>query len=150
MRPASVTCLGLAVSCGFGLLAVGMPALGQAFEPTAAERQAAETIRDEVLRAHVRFLADDLLEGRGPGSRGDHLSRRYIATQFESLGLKPAAPGGDWYQPVPLVGVTTHVPAVSEFRKGEKAVHLKYRDDFIANSGLEETKVHVQDRKSVV
>src|SRR5881392_2101484 len=64
---------------------------------------AEQALTESVLRAHIRFLADDLLEGRGPGSRGDELAQRYIAAQFESLGLKPAAPGGGWFQRVPLV-----------------------------------------------
>ena len=63
------------------------------------------------LRGPIRFLASDLLEGRGPGSRGDELAQLYIAAQFESLGLKPAAPGGGWFQKVPLVGVTARAAA---------------------------------------
>src|SRR3982751_197919 len=61
---------------------------------------AEQSITEPALRAHIRFLADDLLEGRGPGSRGDELAQHYIAAQFESLGLKPAAPGGGWFQSV--------------------------------------------------
>ena len=55
------------------------------------------------IAADIQFLADDLLEGRGPGTRGDKLAMRYIQTQFELMGLQPAAPGGGWVQPVPLV-----------------------------------------------
>ncbi|MBV8208277.1 MAG: M28 family peptidase [Acidobacteria bacterium] len=44
------------------------------------------------LRAHMAFLADDLLEGRGTGSRGQEIAARYLAAQFEALGLEP---GGD-------------------------------------------------------
>src|SRR5947208_12543131 len=72
-------------------------------------------ITDAAIRAHIRFLADDLLEGRGPGSRGDELAQRYIAAQFESLGFKPAASGGGWFQSVPLVGVTARVPPMLSF-----------------------------------
>src|SRR5437762_821247 len=39
------------------------------------------------IRAHMRFLADDLLEGRGTATRGQEIAARYIASQFESLGL---------------------------------------------------------------
>ena len=48
-------------------------------------------ITDARLRAHIKFLADDLLEGRGPGTRGDDLAMAYITAQFRALGLKPAA-----------------------------------------------------------
>ncbi len=116
-----------------------------AFQPDDGERRAAAMIGDGALRAHIRYLADDLLEGRGPGSRGDLLGQRYIATQFELMGLKPAAPGGGWFQPVPLVGVTTHVPDTVRFRKGDDSVALRYRDDLIATSGLVKHKVAVRD-----
>jgi hypothetical protein len=41
------------------------------------------------LRAHVEYLADDLLEGRGAGSRGHALAAAYVAAQFKQLGLAP-------------------------------------------------------------
>ncbi|MEK6375856.1 MAG: M28 family peptidase [Acidobacteriota bacterium] len=59
------------------------------------------------LAAHDRFLASDLLEGRGPGTRGDRLAQEYIAAQFESYGLDPAGDNGTYFQRVPLLGLTT-------------------------------------------
>jgi hypothetical protein len=59
-------------------------------------------IRPEALRAHMLFLADDLLEGRAPGTRGYDLAARYVAARFEALGLEPAGSDGSYYQPVPL------------------------------------------------
>ncbi len=52
------------------------------------------------IRAHVAFLADDLLEGRETGSRGYDIAARYIAAQFAQAGLTPAGLNGDWYIPV--------------------------------------------------
>ena len=57
---------------------------------------------EQTLRAHVRFLADDLLEGRAPVSRGGTLATKYIAAQFERLGLRPAGASKDFFQPVRL------------------------------------------------
>ena len=42
------------------------------------------------LRAHVKFLSDDLFEGRGPGTRGGELAEKYIAAQLEMAGIKGA------------------------------------------------------------
>ena len=85
------------------LLAVGFTSFGSAQLPRESEQKAAAShITETKLRADIRFLADDLLEGRGPGTRGDKLAQRYIVSQFESLGLKPAAPGGKWTQEVPF------------------------------------------------
>src|SRR5579875_2888229 len=70
-------------------------------------RKAAESIDPEKIRAHVRFLASDLLEGRGPGVRGGELAAEYIATQFALDGLKPAGDDGTYFQKVPLYAVHT-------------------------------------------
>mgnify|MGYP006271352763 CR=1 FL=1 len=58
------------------------------------------------LRAHLAFLADDLLEGRGTGQRGADLTVRYLETQLRTLGLAPAA-GASYRQPVGLLGLRT-------------------------------------------
>jgi Zn-dependent M28 family amino/carboxypeptidase len=73
----------------------------------AAARAAAESIDSEKIRAHVRFLSLDLLEGRGPGKRGAELAAEYIATQFTLSGLEPAGDNGTYFQRVPLVAVHT-------------------------------------------
>ena len=57
--------------------------------PAAVQRGMKE-FSAEALKAHDRFLASDLLEGRAPGTRGDDLAMLYIAAQFESYGLQPA------------------------------------------------------------
>lgn len=59
----------------------------------------------EGFRAHVTFLADDLLGGRDTGSPGYEIAARYVASRFQALGLKPGTPGG-WYQQVPFVSAT--------------------------------------------
>jgi Zn-dependent M28 family amino/carboxypeptidase len=77
-----------------GVIAV-WPVLAQSANPLSAER----------IREHDRFLASDLLEGRGVGSRGGELATEYIATQFALAGAKPAGDNGTYFQKVPLVAV---------------------------------------------
>jgi Zn-dependent M28 family amino/carboxypeptidase len=72
-----------------------------------AARTAAASIDSEKIRAHVRFLSLDLLEGRGPGTRGAELAAEYIATQFAIEGLQPAGDNGTYFQKVPLFAVHT-------------------------------------------
>ncbi len=72
-----------------------------------AAREAAQSIDPGKIREHVRFLSLDLLEGRGPGTRGAELAAQYIATQFALEGLKPAGDNGTYFQQVPLVAVHT-------------------------------------------
>jgi Zn-dependent M28 family amino/carboxypeptidase len=73
----------------------------------AGARAAAASIDPEKIRAHVRFLSLDLLEGRGPGTRGAELAAEYIATQFALAGVEPAGDNGTYFQAVPLIAVHT-------------------------------------------
>ena len=82
-----------------------MSAAGVHFPPAAVA--AFQKIDAERIRAHVRFLSHDLLEGRGTGQRGGDIAAEYIATQFALSGLKPAGDNGTYLQKVPMVGVTT-------------------------------------------
>jgi hypothetical protein len=54
----------------------------------------ATTLRERRIRAHTTFLADDLLEGRGAGTRGHALAMAYVSAQFGRLGLEPAGLSG--------------------------------------------------------
>jgi Zn-dependent M28 family amino/carboxypeptidase len=110
---------------------------------------AEQAIHELALRGHIRFLASDLLEGRGPGTRGDELAQQYIAAQFESLGLKPAAPGGDWFQQVPLLGVTAHVPDTLTFRHAQHRLELKRHADYVFASGKAQQQVQLDDAEIV-
>lgn len=62
------------------------------------------TVREGPIRAHIAFLADDLLEGRGTGQRGGDLAVKYLEAQLRALGLEPAA-GDSFLQRVDVVGV---------------------------------------------
>ena len=95
----------------------------------AAERQ----ITADLIRAHVRFLASDLLEGRAPATRGDALAESYIATELESLGLKPAGTEG-YFQPFEIVGVEGHAAQV-RFSRGEQSLQLRHLDEVVAVAG---------------
>ncbi len=85
----------------------------------------------ERMRAHVKFLASDLLEGRGVATRGEQLTTEYIATQFALIGAKPAGDDGTYFQTVPLVGVSTEPGSnISAVVKGE-TIPLKWLDEFV-------------------
>jgi len=118
----------------------------QAFAQT---ESGVSSINEASIRGHVRFLADDLLEGRGPGSRGDELTQLYIATQFETLGLQPAAGNEKWLQPFPLVGVRTIAPPNVVFKKGDNTVSLKSVEDFMSTIGRPAEKARLEDAELV-
>ncbi len=56
-----------------------------------------DAVTESRLRSHVRFLASDLLEGRGTPSRGLDIASEYIAGEFDKLGLQPGN-AGTWFQ----------------------------------------------------
>ena len=68
----------------------------------AVQAQAPPAFTPERFRAHIEFLADDLLEGRDTGTRGHEIAARYAASQFESFGLEPGGDRGSWFQRVTL------------------------------------------------
>ncbi len=107
-----------------------------------AAAPAAKPLEGAELKGHIRFLASDLLEGRGPGTRGDQLAQQYIATQFEMMGLEPGAPDGGWIQPVDLVGVNGH-PATLSIQTAQGPLSFNFHDDFIAVSGHQGPKSNV-------
>jgi hypothetical protein len=94
----------------------------------AAGEAGLRAIRGEALSAHIRFLADDALEGRGTGTRGHAIAVRYVATQLQSLGFEPAGDGGGWFQKVPLVGMTVDARRSSLEIDGER---LRYPGDVL-------------------
>jgi Zn-dependent M28 family amino/carboxypeptidase len=112
---------------------LGMPEVPALARVPPAARQAAASIDPEKIRAHVRFLASDLLEGRGPGTRGGQLAAEYIATQFALAGARPAGENGTYFQTVPLIAVHTDVDKTSfTFVPASGApIQLKYGEDYV-------------------
>jgi hypothetical protein len=98
-----LTCpIGVALALASGLIGCAGPERPATEPPERGAARAAETIRAEGIRAHMAFLADDALEGRGTGSRGYELAAKYARAHFEVLGLRGGAEGGGYFQNVPL------------------------------------------------
>ena len=95
-------------------------------------------ISGERMRAHVKFLASDLLEGRGVGTRGGELATEYIASQFALVGAKPAGENGTYFQRVPMVGATTSSGATLSAVGASQTVSFKWLDDFVGVSELQQ------------
>lgn len=116
---------------------------------TPAETMAAGAINEDSLRAHVRFLSSDLLEGRSPATRGDALTQAYIQSQMEVLGLKPGATDGSWLQPFDIVGITGQLPREVGFRGRKGRLSLKTLEEFVGVSGVQAKNVQVDNAEVV-
>lgn len=112
--------------------------------PPAAVQRAMERISEAAMKAHVRFLSSDLLEGRGPGTRGDRLTQEYLAAQFAAAGLEPAGDDGTYFQKVSLLGLKT-LPAqtsVSFVKEGGPTIGpLVHLDEFVGTDQTQSGKV---------
>jgi len=127
------------------MVAAGALAAPPALTLPAGAEQAAKVIDRASLAGPVRFLADDLLEGRAPSHRGDALACLYVASEMESLGLQPGGPDGGWEQRFALVGITTKAPETWTFRAGGHDVALRFWEDFIAASGVQAPAAAIAD-----
>jgi aminopeptidase YwaD len=47
-------------------------------------------VHPQWVKAHEDFLASDILQGRGSATRDEGIAATYVASEFESYGLKPA------------------------------------------------------------
>jgi Zn-dependent M28 family amino/carboxypeptidase len=85
------------------------------------------------ISAHVRYLSDDLLEGRYPGLRGGQLAAKYIATQFALYGLKPAGDNGTYFQNINFVGMKAKADetAFTLIPSAGSAIPLAYSSDYV-------------------
>ena len=87
-------------------------------------------ISPQAMKAHLEFLADDALEGRRTGTRGQELAAKYMAAQFAAVGLKGGMPDGSYYQKVLLRRTEVIPESTSILLNGPgKAVKLRYSTD---------------------
>jgi Zn-dependent M28 family amino/carboxypeptidase len=108
-----------------------------------------KSINENILTAHIRFLSDDLLGGRGLGSAGSAISQLYIANQMQLLGLKGGFEGSSYYQKFDVIEINTKSKMQLKIsgRRGE--VDLKYYDEFIAFPGVQTERIKIDKAELV-
>lgn len=125
---------------GLLIAAVAMVAIAQ------RTRVVSSQISESALRAHIKFLSDDRLEGRGTGARGGELAALYAGQQFEAMGLKGAGPKGSFWQPVSLVGVKADPKTELRINGPDKAEAFRFADDFVGFTGAQTEHVFPECR----
>lgn len=88
------------------------------------------------LRAEVRYLASDELEGRLTGSGGIQMAANYIANYYEKIGLKPLGDKGTYFQEFPFVSGVKLIQDKNHFqviKKGDagETIHFDVNKDFL-------------------
>jgi hypothetical protein len=138
--------LGVAATVG----AAAQPAPGPsgaaatAGRPSGPLARALAAVSAPAVRAHMAFLADDLLEGRQAGSRGYDLAARYVAAQLAALGVQPAGDDGTYYQTVPLLESKLDEGTLSIRPQAGTARVLTFRDDFLMAGDLLRTTARIE------
>jgi Zn-dependent M28 family amino/carboxypeptidase len=121
-----------------------LTAEGQTGLPPAAER-AMSAIDAERIRATVKYLSDDALEGRGTGQKGGDKAADWMAAQFKKYGLVPAGDHGTYFQNVSFYGVTTDQQQTRfafVSKSGSETV-LKFADDYVATDQTHSEKSEI-------
>jgi Zn-dependent M28 family amino/carboxypeptidase len=93
---------------------------------------AIHAVQAERIRADVKYLASDALEGRGTGARGGDLAAAYIAKQLKEAGLEPAGDNGTYFQRVPMVGTTTLPGTTIAVKTPKRTMNLQLLDEVVA------------------
>lgn len=109
-----------------------------------ALRTALASVSVPAIRAHMTFLADDLLEGRAAGTRGYDLAARYVASQLATIGLQPAGDDGTFFQTVPLLESKLEEGTLSIRSRSGAARRLTFKDDFLMGGDLLRTSARVE------
>jgi len=96
-----------------------------------------EPVTAQELESHIRFLSDDLLEGRGIGTRGHDIAVLYQEDFFRTFGLEPFF--GDSYRQVFGLRGSRPDPAASmEFSSAKVQIDPQISEDFVVNSERED------------
>ncbi|WP_394836578.1 M28 family peptidase [Pendulispora rubella] len=113
---------------------------------SAEEQRLQSEVTAERIAPHIQYLADDALEGRGPGSPGGLLAMQYIADEFRKVGLQPGGEQGTFLQDVPLVAIKAEVPTPVVFssqRDPQKKESLEVPNELVVVSGVHEPEVKI-------
>ena len=112
----------------------------------------ANRITPNALHGNLQFLADDLLEGRGPGSKGDSIAQLYLESQFKRMGLVPVPSMKSYRQKFPMLGLTSTAAKTWTIGSADKAgspLEFQYFKDYIAVAGSPKDKIALKDAEIV-
>ncbi len=112
--------------------------------PAASAHEFVPAINADDFVQHVKVLASDDFEGRGPGTPGEEKSVQYIKSQFERIGLKPGN-NGEWFQTVPMVETTADPNTTLKLTVEGKPRELKMGSDMVIGTTNGQPEVKIDD-----
>ena len=115
----------------------------------AATADVTDYITEDYIREVMIEISSDEYEGRGPATRGDEMTREFLAAQMTEIGLEPAAEDGGWEQPFKMVSVNTLPPEGWTFEGGGKSKTFEFYDDFMINGDNQQANAGVENAEVV-
>lgn len=122
---------GIAVGLALSACTAEQPSAGRADAPVPRDARPAPATAADRIEADVRFLADDLLEGREAGTRGFELASLYVAERMRAIGLEPAGDDGSYFQRVPLLRAVREPGGELRIERDGASRALRFREDFL-------------------
>ena len=124
------------------------PAPAKPAAPAASPHVFNAAIDADDFVAHVKVLASDAFEGRGPGSPGEDKTVAYLQAQFERIGLKPGN-ADSFFQTVPMVESTADPATVLKLIVDGKPRELKFGSDMVIGTRSGNPQVKIADSELV-
>jgi hypothetical protein len=93
-----------------------------------------ESIKANDLSARLHFIASPELEGREATFRGQKVAARYIASEFQRLGLKPIGDDGTYFQHFPVVVTKPSDQSSITVSNAQGVKTFFFRKDYLAFS----------------
>jgi Zn-dependent M28 family amino/carboxypeptidase len=107
-------------------------------------RKCERSINASDMAEYVKNLASDEFMGRKPFTAGEKITVEYLAAQLKQIGFEPAF-NGSYFQPVPMVEISSVVkgPVVVDY--GGKSLSLNDPDDIAVTSPRLDNEVNIKN-----
>jgi hypothetical protein len=97
----------------------------------AQNNKTTDQFSSKLFQEHLRFLGNDSLEGRAPGTKGGNIAAKYLADELKKIGLKPIDNNSNYFQYLPLHGSRPLYSSTLNIEFGLKLITFKLMEDFL-------------------
>jgi hypothetical protein len=106
--------------------------------------QGLDLINRDGIETHLRYLADDAMQGRMTGTPEFDEAAAYVAKHFEDIGLEAGGEDGSWFQAVPMLARRIDVDSatVTFHQDGEEKAQ-RWKEDFVMGGDVVRDETNV-------
>ncbi len=129
--------------CLSGLL-FAQTSFAQAPEVSRKVAKAMKKVEPTAIKEHIRYLADDKLKGRMPGTEGYQMAVDYVIDKYKNAGVQPGGENGTYLQKVRIRKAFTGADALLVATINNKPQELVHGKDFAIYPSAEQQQVSVE------